>query len=141
MPRQRSIRIAVTTGGIVAANPSEYQEQTAFIKALGFLKPPCVYLSVPNEGKRSVMQAARLKALGMTPGASDILLLRGGWCGVIEMKSRTGKQSENQKEFQAWCVSNCVPYALCRSCDEALLMLVGWGILSHSAIKPFLKDK
>lgn len=60
--------------------------------------------AVPNGGGRSPIEAAIMKAEGVTAGVSDLLFLeaRGGWgCLCIEMKrDRQAKQSEAQKAWQ-----------------------------------------
>lgn len=60
--------------------------------------------AVPNGGKRDRVTAAKLKAEGVVAGVSDLILLlpRGPYHGLlIEMKTRTGRQAESQREWQA----------------------------------------
>ena len=58
---------------------------------------------IPNEGKRSNIMGARMRAEGMRSGVPDVCLpvARGGFSGLyIELKrQRGGRVSENQ---QAW---------------------------------------
>lgn len=60
--------------------------------------------AVPNGGGRSPIEAAIMKAEGVTAGVSDLLFLeaRGGWgCLCIELKyGPKAKQSEAQKAWQ-----------------------------------------
>ena len=75
------------------------------------------------------------KAMGMIPGAADYIFLakHGAFC--IEMKSKTGKQTENQHDFQVWCESAGVPYAIVRSADDAMCLLERWGLVSQTDTK------
>lgn len=68
-----------------------------------------------------------LKAMGKLAGVADYIFLWGGGCGCIEFKTPTGKQSEAQKRFQAWCESCGVPYEIATSKEEGLDILKRWG--------------
>lgn len=83
------------------AVPTEDQEQrivAQFLDLLGFRWTHC-----PNEGKRNVVNGARLKASGMKKGCPDILIFDpipdSEWVGVaIELKrSKGGKLSRSSK--------------------------------------------
>jgi len=57
---------------------------------------------VPNGGTRAVREAARFKRMGVQPGVPDYFLdvPRGAFHGLrIEMKSPTGKVSDEQKDW------------------------------------------
>ena len=74
--------------------------------------------AVPNGGGRSRVEAAIMKAEGVTPGVADLILLvpRGGHnCLCIEMKTPTGKQSPAQKEWMAYAVKHGAVYAIVSS--------------------------
>lgn len=54
---------------------------------------------VPNGGKRSRVEAARFKSMGVVPGVHDLLFF---WYGVLytfELKVRRNTQSDDQLEF------------------------------------------
>ena len=56
----------------------------------------------PNEGKRSAREGARAKAEGLSPGIPDLHLpvARNGFHGLwIELKTKVGKVSENQRRW------------------------------------------
>lgn len=60
--------------------------------------------SIPNEGDRGRIATARLKQMGLRPGASDLFLARRSCCGswpgyFIEMKSPGEKPRPNQIAF------------------------------------------
>lgn len=76
--------------------------------------------AVPNGGGRSRVEAAIMKAEGVTPGVSDLILLvpRGGHNALcIEMKTPKGRQSPAQKAWMDAAVKAGAVYAVCRSFD------------------------
>lgn len=87
--------------------------------------------AVPNGGARSKATAGKLKAEGVVPGVADLILLVPQWfttwreeqgclfAGLcIEMKTAKGRQSPEQKEWQAKVESRGYRYAVCRSFDD-----------------------
>ena len=93
-----------------------------------------VFTHIPNElahaarGRRMIA-AAKARALGMIPGSSDYLFCWQGKSLALEMKSRTGSLTDNQKDFMRWCADNGVPYVVARSSGAALAILVEYGVL------------
>jgi len=87
----------------LAVKVSESQIQKAFIhycKYIPALKDSV--FSIPNEGKRSVAYAKRLKLQGLLSGVCDveIAVMRGGYGALfIEFKGPTGKLTPNQIKF------------------------------------------
>ena len=79
--------------------------------------PRHVIFSVPNEGSNAKEQIYK-KALGMKSGVSDMIVLQPNRVIFIEFKDQTGKQSENQKEFQQIVTNLGFEYHLVRSLDE-----------------------
>lgn len=57
------------------------------------------FIHVPNEGKRSAREAARLIALGLQPGAHDLILFLPDGVFLIELKTIDGKVSQHQKNW------------------------------------------
>lgn len=75
-------------------------------------------LAIPNGGRRSAREGARLKAEGVKPGVSDLLLplRRGGFAGLwLELKAPGERPNPRQREwiermtragyFATWCDS------------------------------------
>lgn len=78
-------------------------------------------IHVPNGGSRNVIEASKLKGMGVTPGVSDLILLtpkKGYGSLCIEMKTNKGRQSPAQHEWELEAISAGNKYALCRSVDE-----------------------
>jgi len=82
--------------------------------------------SVPNEAsgrvnsKRGLSRISRLKAMGMTPGAPDLVAFFNGRVIFLELKAPRGRLSEHQKEMQALCAEHMVMYYVIRSIDDLL---------------------
>lgn len=79
--------------------------------------------AVPNGGARNKIEAGILKAEGVTPGVSDLILLLGrdGYNALcIEMKTtdRRSKQNDNQAEWQAAVEEHGSKYVVCRTVDS-----------------------
>ena len=77
--------------------------------------------AVPNGGARNAVTGAILKAEGVVPGVADLLLLvpRNGYHGLaIEMKTRTGRQSDSQREWQQEVEAQGYCYVVCHSFDD-----------------------
>ncbi len=90
----------------------------------------CVWMHIPNEGKRSQYDGAVTKAMGRIPGAPDFIFL--GF-GVIELKTDDGKQREAQEMFEWWCGEEKIEYVICRSVEEVENQLRVWGALGAGA--------
>ena len=77
--------------------------------------------AVPNGGFRNKATAVKMKAEGVIPGVSDLILLhKSGDYGalLIEMKTNKGRQSENQKAWQAHVIEFGYKYVVCRSLED-----------------------
>jgi len=86
--------------------------------------------AVPNEGKRSVANASRMKAQGIVSGVSDLIFLlpKHGFHGLcIEMKAPKMKQTDNQKEFELAITPN-YKYVVCHSVDEFMKVITEYVI-------------
>ena len=98
--RQGRVEVPVSKG----TTPTEDVEHMAvarYLDALGLF-----WLHIPNEGKRSKVAGARLKAMGMKAGASDFLIFDAPPlhpCAkglALELKrAKGGKVSASQSEF------------------------------------------
>lgn len=64
---------------------------------------------------------------GAPKGSPDIMVIigRGRLCG-IECKTEVGKQSANQKEWEATAKKHGVGYGLARSIGDAFTLVAGW---------------
>mgnify|MGYP001611768330 CR=1 FL=1 len=88
-------------------------------------------MSLVNEGKRAAILGHELKLMGMRPGAADLLVVVEGRAHFLELKSADGVQSASQRDFQAACLLERIPYAICFDISSALKVQSEW-----KAIKP-----
>lgn len=87
---------------------------------------------IPNDaaGKTTMAKAGRMKAMGLRAGISDLVVMsHDGRAHFLEVKTETGKLSENQVRFKDLCDYYLWPYAVCRSPQEAIDICKRWGIL------------
>mgnify|MGYP000011274536 FL=1 len=101
----------------------EHRLQCACVKWFRMQYPSISYVlfAIPNAARRSARNGAYMKDEGMLPGVSDLILLKsnrhyGALC--IEMKTRSGKQSDSQKKWEQEAVKNGSKYIVCRSFEE-----------------------
>lgn len=110
---------------------SEHKLQVMVCELLDAAKRADVYYyAIPNAGHRSLRQGARMKREGLRAGLADLeIMLPGRPNAYLEMKTSTGRQSVEQKNFQAICLKLGHPYAVARTFDEAAKVLKLWGAL------------
>lgn len=138
----RDERETITPGGTIYTRAdvrrafykgmSEHDEQVAVIDwcyAMLRTWPELdLIFAIPNGamlggGRIGAIRANSLKAEGMRPGVCDLFLpvARGGFHGMfIEMKTETGKLSENQKEFIAAVEEQGYYTAVCFGAESAI---------------------
>jgi len=89
-----------------------------------------VWTHPANEGKRSRLIGALLKAIGLIPGSPDFWFVWPGGGGLIELKVppiRPSSLSPSQRDFKDWCAMLGVNHAVCTTPDEVWQQLVSWG--------------
>lgn len=85
--------------------------------------PDKLLFAVPNGGSRNKIEAANLKRQGVKSGVADAILLipKKGFASLcIEFKTKTGRQSDEQKEFQMQAEKCGSKYVIVRSVKEAI---------------------
>ena len=93
-------------------------------------RPDCYWFAIPNAAKRSLRLGARMKREGMKAGVADLcIMLPDGVAAWMESKRAKGTQTDAQKGFQAICGRLGHRYAVVRSLDEAIKVLVEWRVL------------
>jgi len=80
-------------------------------------------MSIPNGGTRNIREAMTFKATGLLKGASDLIVIfpNGKLC-FVELKTNTGTQKPEQKDFESRVSSLGYEYHLIRSLDEFKLL-------------------
>jgi len=82
--------------------------------------------AIPNGGQRHIAVAMKLKAEGVKRGIADLFLPvpSFGKHGLyLETKTPDGTQSKEQKEFEAFVVSQGYAYAVIRSLQEFITVI------------------
>lgn len=92
------------------------------------------HFSIPNEGRRSVVMGAHLKQMGMLPGIADLGIVVDGKIHFLEVKDRDGVQSASQRDFQARCVLEKIPYACVYNLSDALKTLSEWRAIRPAKV-------
>lgn len=134
-------------------NQEEHNIQCACVRWFNYQWPEYrgLLFAVPNGGARSKATAGKLKAEGVVAGVADLILLvprntnpkktpYGEICIeidgqipeiwyhalCIEMKTEKGRQSPEQKEWQAKVEGEGYGYAVCHSLDEFMAVVNGY---------------
>ena len=74
----------------------------------------------PNGGKRNAREGARFKQMGTQAGFPDLILLvasQGYHALLLELKTRTGRQQDSQKEYQQLAEAQGYRYVVIRSLE------------------------
>lgn len=75
----------------------------------------------PNGGRRDAREGARFKQMGTQAGFPDLILLvaaNGYHALMLELKTRTGRQQDTQKEYQQLVEAQGYKYVVIRSFDQ-----------------------
>jgi hypothetical protein len=78
---------------------------------------------------RGVITGARLKRFGLQRGFPDIQLISPAGLFGLELKRAGEGLTDDQTDFQTWCIAHAVPYSVAYSIDQALTVLDAWGCL------------
>lgn len=102
------------------------------IQIARFLKlaaPDLLWWHTPNGGTRRIGEARKFQDMGVRPGVPDMtVILPGGLVGFIELKAGRNGLEPSQKAFATAAVALGAAWALCRSLDEVVTTLTGWGV-------------
>ena len=94
-----------------------------------------VFFHVPNESvadnKIDIMRLSKKKRLGLVAGVSDFVLVTKDRTIFIELKTDSGRQSENQKRFQEWSLKHNIEYYIVRSLFDLKNILVNNKIIKN----------
>jgi hypothetical protein len=124
----------MTHHAITRRDPRQETEDMIHKGAIQLLRmaahPSLIFYHIPNGEARSAITGAKLKALGTLAGAADLgLVLPDGRAAFLEFKTRTGRQSPEQREFQRRVINAGALYAVCRCHEDIVSTLTSWGAL------------
>lgn len=110
----------------------EQKLQIAVVNYIRMAFPDVLCFAVPNGGKRSVIEAAMLKKMGVLAGVSDLLLFWNGGYAAIELKrpDKNASMSPSQIEFAETWRKLGGRFALCNSLDGVEAALKSWGLVT-----------
>lgn len=74
--------------------------------------------AVPNGGYRIPSEAKKFQKTGVVAGVSDMIFLYRGNAWLFELKTDTGRQSKEQKEWQELVENQGFKYFLIRNVDS-----------------------
>ncbi len=94
--------------------------------------PRVFFWHTPNEGKRGFVNAAALKAMGMTAGVPDLLILKAGELFALELKAPGNDLTPSQRLVMERMRDCGAQVAVAKSIDEALVTLECWGVIKRS---------
>lgn len=113
------------------SEPSELQIQIAVVQHLRQRGVPgLIYWHSPNGGLRDKREAAKLKAMGVRPGVSDLILFHRGKLFCLELKAKRGRASPEQLQFIADIDREGALTALVEGLDAAIATLESWDLLA-----------
>lgn len=76
-----------------------------------------------NQKAKNAIEGARMKAMGVVAGVSDLVLIKTGAVLFIELKTDTGTQSAPQKEFERKVTAAGHTYVIVKSLDDFIKLL------------------
>lgn len=88
--------------------------------------PDRLLFAVPNGGSRHKIEAANMKRQGVKRGVADVILQvpKKGYASLcLEFKTLTGRQSDEQKEYQRQVEMAGSKYVVVRSVQQAIRMV------------------
>ena len=111
----------------------EQDIQRAVVQHFHARAEPRVYFFHPaNGGKRSAVEGAIFKSLGVRAGVPDLIILKAGQMYCLELKAPKGRLTPSQV-ITLDRLKHCgATVATAASLDEALFTLECWGILKRN---------
>lgn len=97
----------------IQAEIFKYYHNNYTIKGLGLM------FAIPNGGSRNRIEAMKLKATGVFPGVSDLVVIMPNRNIIfVELKNAINGQSPKQKDFQKLVTKLGYDYCVIRSLEE-----------------------
>ncbi len=117
--------------------PSEDTVHRAVLAHLRMRAPKsAVIWHTPNGGSRNVIEAAKLKAMGVMAGFPDVMIWHAGSLYGLELKrEKGGRVSAKQAECMAALTREGALCAVAHGVDHAIEILEGWGLIGSQKSK------
>ncbi len=84
------------------------------------------YFAIANGEKRTARTGKKLQTQGVRPGVPDLCVIGHFGVGFIELKTKSGHVSDEQKAWEARFKDFEIPHAVCRSIDEVMERVSKW---------------
>lgn len=110
-------------------------EERIHVKIVAELRRAGVHFwHTPNESKATAAYRAKLKALGLSSGVPDLIIVTpppcGGFIGAaLELKAEKGRLSDTQKEWLQILGGYGWAAACTRGYEDSINKLIEWGYL------------
>ena len=118
---------------------SESVEQIILIARIRQFHPQTIVYAIPNGGKRSPREAAKLKKEGVLPGIPDLCVAepKGPWHGLyIEMKKTIGGSvSIEQTRIQAALRQRGYKSEVCEGVEAAYSVFLDYMGIAHTGMR------
>jgi hypothetical protein len=88
------------------------------------------FFHAANGERREARDAAKLKAMGVTPGIPDLIIIADGKTYGLELKTSRGRLSPEQKGMLAVLNAAGAFASVAYGLDQAISILQAWGLLA-----------
>lgn len=93
-----------------------------------------LWFHVPNGGKRHILEAVKMKRMGVKAGVPDLVVIpKNGPVCFIELKAEDGDTTELQEFWIKSLPDYGCPVSVCRSLDEVRQFLFELGVVREVA--------
>ena len=104
----------------------ESQIQRQMVQWFRLQYPRYIIAAIPNGGQRNALEAKIMKSEGVLAGFSDLIVIANKNVLFVEVKTKTGGQSELQKKFQSDVEYLGFQYSVCRSLQDFQMRIEKW---------------
>lgn len=104
----------------------ESEIQQSVVQWFRMKYPNYIIAAVPNGGFRNAREAAIMQREGVLAGFADLIIISKQHILFLELKTPIGVLSKKQKEFQEKVNNLGFQYVVCRSFDQAVMVIVSW---------------
>lgn len=104
----------------------ESEIQQSVVQWFRMKYPNYIIAAVPNGGFRNAREAAIMQREGVLAGFADLIIISKQNILFLELKTPIGVLSKRQKEFQQKVNNLGFQYVVCRSFDQAVMVIVSW---------------
>lgn len=104
----------------------ESEIQQSVVQWFRMKYPNYIIAAVPNGGFRNAREAAIMQREGVLAGFADLIIISKQHILFLELKTPIGVLSKRQKEFQEKVNNLGFQYVVCRSFDQAVMVIVSW---------------